>query len=300
MSNKNQNKGLGRGLDALLSNAGQDSGIRHDNSSSPLTSIKEIELSQIIPNPFQPRSEFDRQKLQELADSIKQLGVIQPITVKKISVGRYQIISGERRFRASGIAGLSTIPAYVKEVDEDSMLEMALVENIQREDLDAIDIAISFQRLIDECHLTQEALSPRVGKNRATIANYLRLLKLPPKIQMAIKSGALTMGHAKAILSIDKEDAQIRLAERVVSEGLSVRETEALAQKPAAATPKKESQPAVAVPQAAQSVGDIFGKYFSGKISVKPKRNGGDIVLHYKNLEQLNVLLKALKEHNLQ
>ncbi|MBQ1747794.1 MAG: ParB/RepB/Spo0J family partition protein [Bacteroidales bacterium] len=300
MSNKNQNKGLGRGLDALLSNAGQDSGIRHDNSSSPLTSIKEIELSQIIPNPFQPRSEFDRQKLQELADSIKQLGVIQPITVKKISVGRYQIISGERRFRASGIAGLSTIPAYVKEVDEDSMLEMALVENIQREDLDAIDIAISFQRLIDECHLTQEALSPRVGKNRATIANYLRLLKLPPKIQMAIKSGALTMGHAKAILSMDKEDAQIRLAERVVSEGLSVRETEALAQKPAAATPKKESQPAVAVPQAAQSVGDIFGKYFSGKISVKPKRNGGDIVLHYKNLEQLNVLLKALKEHNLQ
>jgi len=300
MSNKIQNKGLGRGLDALLSNAGQDSGIRHDNSSSPLTSIKEIELSQIIPNPFQPRSEFDRQKLQELADSIKQLGVIQPITVKKISVGRYQIISGERRFRASGIAGLSTIPAYVKEVDEDSMLEMALVENIQREDLDAIDIAISFQRLIDECHLTQEALSPRVGKNRATIANYLRLLKLPPKIQMAIKSGALTMGHAKAILSMDKEDAQIRLAERVVSEGLSVRETEALAQKPAAATPKKESQPAVAVPQAAQSVGDIFGKYFSGKISVKPKRNGGDIVLHYKNLEQLNVLLKALKEHNLQ
>ena len=283
----------------MLSNAGQDSGIRHDNSSSPLTSIKEIELSQIIPNPFQPRSEFDRQKLQELADSIKQLGVIQPITVKKISVGRYQIISGERRFRASGIAGLSTIPAYVKEVDEDSMLEMALVENIQREDLDAIDIAISFQRLIDECHLTQEALSPRVGKNRATIANYLRLLKLPPKIQMAIKSGALTMGHAKAILSMDKEDAQIRLAERVVSEGLSVRETEALAQKPAA-TPKKESQPAVAVPQAAQSVGDIFGKYFSGKISVKPKRNGGDIVLHYKNLEQLNVLLKALKEHNLQ
>lgn len=284
----------------MLSNAGQDSGIRHDNSSSPLTSIKEIELSQIIPNPFQPRSEFDRQKLQELADSIKQLGVIQPITVKKISVGRYQIISGERRFRASGIAGLSTIPAYVKEVDEDSMLEMALVENIQREDLDAIDIAISFQRLIDECHLTQEALSPRVGKNRATIANYLRLLKLPPKIQMAIKSGALTMGHAKAILSMDKEDAQICLAERVVSEGLSVRETEALAQKPAAATPKKESQPAMAVPQAAQSVGDIFGKYFSGKISVKPKRNGGDIVLHYKNLEQLNVLLKALKEHNLQ
>ena len=283
----------------MLSNAGQDSGIRHDNSSSPLTSIKEIELSQIIPNPFQPRSEFDRQKLQELADSIKQLGVIQPITVKKISVGRYQIISGERRFRASGIAGLSTIPAYVKEVDEDSMLEMALVENIQREDLDAIDIAISFQRLIDECHLTQEALSPRVGKNRATIANYLRLLKLPPKIQMAIKSGALTMGHAKAILSLDKEDAQLRLAERVVSEGLSVRETEVLVQKPAA-TPKKEAQPSVAVPQAAQSVGDIFGKYFSGKISVKPKRNGGDIVLHYKNLEQLNVLLKALKEHNLQ
>ena len=302
MSVKNQNKGLGRGLDALLSNASQGLELKHESPASALTSTREIELSQIVPNPFQPRSDFDRQKLQELADSIMQMGVIQPITVKKISVGRYQIISGERRFRACGLAGLKTIPAYVKEVEKDSMLEMALVENIQREDLDAIDIAISFQRLIDECHLTQEALSPRVGKNRATIANYLRLLKLPPKVQMAIKSGAISMGHAKAILGVEGDGLQIKIADKIIQEGLSVRETEALVQKLNAPSVKKEKGKTVSVtvPAAARNLGEIFGKYFSGKVSVKPKQKGGEVVFTYRDEKQLDELLNVLKEHNLQ
>ena len=226
--------------------------------------------------------------------------MIQPITVKKVSVGRYQIISGERRFRACELAGLKTVPAYVKDAGEESMLEMALVENIQREDLDAIDIAISFQRLIDECHLTQEGLSPRVGKNRATIANYLRLLKLPPEIQMAIKEGKLTMGHAKALLSVDNADLQAKLAEKIVEEGLSVRQAEALVQKPVSSKPKKKPEVEVPVPDAAKSVEQILGKWFSGKVSVKPKKKGGDLVLHYRDEKQLSELLNALKEHNLQ
>ena len=174
----------------------------------------------------------------------------------------------------------------MKDVEKDSMLEMALVENIQREDLDAIDIAISFQRLIDECNLTQEALSPRVGKNRATIANYLRLLKLPPKIQMEIKSGALSMGHAKAILGLEGENLQAKVAERIVQEGLSVRETEALVQKLNA--------------PAARNLGEIFGRYFGGKVSVKPRKKGGELVLAYRDEKQLDELLNVLKEHNLQ
>ena len=295
MANKNQNKGLGRGLDALLNNAGQNADIRHDNPSSSLTAIKEIELSQISPNPFQPRSQFDRQSLQELADSIRQMGVIQPITVKKISVGRYQIISGERRFRATGLAGLKTIPAYVKDVSEDSMLEMALVENIQREDLDAIDIAISFQRLIEECHLTQEALSPRVGKNRATIANYLRLLKLPPEIQLAIKNGAITMGHAKAILGLSSDQAQKSLTDRIMQEGLSVRETEALVQKINNPPLKKGPKKTLFVPQVASDIEKAFKPFFEGSVSVKPKKKGGEVILHYRDEKQLESLLKALK-----
>ncbi len=299
MSNKNQNKGLGRGLEALLSNAAE-TGIRHEQTSSPLTSIKEIELSQIVPNPFQPRSEFDRQKLQELSDSIHQMGVIQPITVKKISVGRYQIISGERRFRASKMAGLKTIPAYIKDVNEDAMLEMALVENIQREDLDAIDIAISFQRLIEECSLTQEALSPRVGKNRATIANYLRLLKLPPQIQVAIKSGAITMGHAKALLSLDNERQQITLTDKIIKEDLSVRETEAVVQKASSLSKKKEPKPKTQASGSAKQAETLLGKYFTGKIILKSKPKGGELIFRYNTEKQLEDFLNILKEHNLQ
>ncbi|MBR4437925.1 MAG: ParB/RepB/Spo0J family partition protein, partial [Bacteroidales bacterium] len=265
---------------------------------SPLTSIKELELSAIVPNPYQPRSAFDEAKLQELSESIKQMGVIQPITVKKISVGRYQIISGERRFRASKLAGLKSIPVYVKDAEEVALLEMALVENIQREDLDPVDIAISFQRLIEECNLTQEQLSPRVGKNRATIANYLRLLKLPPEIQMALKEGKITMGHAKAILSLTKEKSQLALTKKIIEEGISVREAEKIAQKgdvPKAPAPKKVATGS----ESAQKIVSILGRYFKDQIKIKPKEKGGEMVIRYKDEKQLENFLKAIKEHNL-
>lgn len=297
-SKKNFSKGLGRGLESLLPNATQSTINQERVPVSPLTSIKELELSAIVPNPYQPRSAFDEAKLQELSESIKQMGVIQPITVKKISVGRYQIISGERRFRASKMAGLKSIPVYVKDAEEVALLEMALVENIQREDLDPVDIAISFQRLIEECNLTQEQLSPRVGKNRATIANYLRLLKLPPEIQMALKEGKITMGHAKAILSLTKEKSQLALTKKIIEEGISVREAEKIAQKgdvPKSPAPKKVATGS----ESAQKVVSILGRYFKDQVKIKPKEKGGEVVIRYKDEKQLENFLKAMKEHNL-
>ena len=297
-NSKGLGRGLGRGLDSLIPGAGSENGLQPERTASPLTSIRELDLEQISPNPFQPRSEFDRERLQELTDSIARMGVIQPITVKKISIGRYQIISGERRFRASKAAGLKTIPAYVKDADENSMLEMALVENIQREDLDPIDIAISFQRLVEECNLTQEALSPRVGKNRATIANYLRLLKLPPEIQLAIKSGAITMGHAKALLGVEDQNLQKRIVDRIIADDLSVRQTEAIVRNLSASKPEKSPKAEIKQTQTGLSAEKILGRYF-GKVTVKPKEKGGEVILKYRDENQLASFLEMFKEHNL-
>lgn len=299
-NNKGLGRGLGRGLDSLIPGAGSESGIKVERASSPLTSIREIDLEQITPNPFQPRSEFDREKLQELTESVSRLGVIQPITVKKVSIGRYQIISGERRFRAAKAAGLKTIPAYVKEADESSMLEMALVENIQREDLDPIDIAISFQRLIEECNLTQEALSPRVGKNRATIANYLRLLRLQPEIQLAVKSGAISMGHAKALLGLEDGNLQKRIVDSIVSDELSVRQTEDLVRKLSSPRTEKTAKTSFKPGETAVSAGKLLGKFFGGKVTLKAKEKGGEVILHYSDEKQLASFISVLKEHNLQ
>ena len=298
-NNKGLGRGLGRGLDSLIPGAGQEKALQPEGSSL-LTSVRELDLEQISPNPFQPRSEFDREKLQELTDSIARMGVIQPITVKKVSIGRYQIISGERRFRASKAAGLKTIPAYVKEAEENAMLEMALVENIQREDLDPIDIAISFQRLIDECNLTQEALSPRVGKNRATIANYLRLLKLQPEIQLAVKSGAITMGHAKALLGVEDSNLQKRIVDSIIADDLSVRQTEEIVRKLSAPKAEKHTKAGFKPGQAGVSAEKLLAKYFSGKVTVKAKEKGGEVILRYKDEDQLVSFLNVLKEHNLQ
>lgn len=299
-NNKGLGRGLGRGLDSLIPGAGSESGIKVERAASPLTSIREIDLEQISPNPFQPRSEFDREKLQELTESVSRLGVIQPITVKKVSIGRYQIISGERRFRAAKAASLKTIPAYVKEADESSMLEMALVENIQREDLDPIDIAISFQRLIEECSLTQEALSPRVGKNRATIANYLRLLRLPPEIQLAVKSGAISMGHAKALLGLEDGNLQKRIVDSIVSDELSVRQTEDLVRKLSSPRTEKTAKASFKPGETAVSAGKLLGKFFGGKVTVKAKEKGGEVILRYSDEKQLASFISVLKEHNLQ
>lgn len=298
-NNKGLGRGLGRGLDSLIPGAGQEKALQPEGTSH-LTSVRELDLEQISPNPFQPRSEFDRERLQELTDSISRMGVIQPITVKKVSIGRYQIISGERRYRASKAAGLKTIPAYVKDADENSMLEMALVENIQREDLDPIDIAISFQRLIEECNLTQEALSPRVGKNRATIANYLRLLKLQPEIQLAVKSGAISMGHAKALLGVEDANTQKRIVDSIVADELSVRQTEDLVRKLSSPKTEKTIKATFKPGQAAVSAGEVLGKFFGGKVTVKAKEKGGEVILKYRDEDQLASFLKVLKEHNLQ
>ena len=211
---------LGRGLGALIKQSETDIPERQAYSTD------KIEISNIEANPYQPRTNFDQESLEELASSISQLGIIQPITVREIDNGKYQIISGERRYRASLMAGLTEIPAYIRHADDNNMLELALVENIQREDLDAIEIAISYQRLIDECQLTQENVSERVGKKRSTIANYLRLLKLPAEIQLAIRQGQISMGHARAIVNIEQTDHQLQLFNNIIENGLSVRQVE--------------------------------------------------------------------------
>ena len=212
---------LGRGLDALIS---------MDNIvPSGTSSIHEIELSQIVPNPDQPRREFDQEALEELASSIRELGIIQPISLRQVDGENYQIIAGERRYRAAQMAGLETIPAYVRTVEDETLMEMALIENIQREDLNSIEIALAFQKLIELYQLTQEKLSERVGKKRTTIANYLRLLKLPAEVQIGLRDKRIDMGHARALLSVADPALQLELYERILSDGLSVRSVEDLA-----------------------------------------------------------------------
>ena len=218
---------LGRGLGALIEESSTTS-MSNDRNQRTEAAVREVEIAKIEINPYQPRKNFDDEALAELSESIKQLGIIQPITVRKMENGRFQLISGERRMRASQLAGLTSLPAYIREADDQAMLELALVENIQREDLDAIEISISYQRLIDECNLTQEALSERVGKKRATVANYLRLLRLPAEVQLGIRDKKLTMGHARTLLGIDEPALMLEIYNRILSEELSVRKTEEL------------------------------------------------------------------------
>ncbi|MDF1673931.1 MAG: ParB/RepB/Spo0J family partition protein, partial [Vicingaceae bacterium] len=219
---------LGRGLGALLQNADTDitQGNSEKKEDNVVGSVSSILIENIEANPFQPRTQFEKDALLELSNSIKELGIIQPVTVRKLGYGKYQLISGERRFRASQVAGLKEIPAFIRIANDQEMLEMALVENIQRQDLDAIEIAFSYQKLIEECNLTQEQMSDRVGKKRSTVANYLRLLKLPAEIQLSIRTKDISMGHARAIVNIDDEKKQLAISRRVIKEGLSVRQVE--------------------------------------------------------------------------
>ena len=221
-------KGLGRGLSALLENVETDitTGNQSPSATRVLGSVALLPVAHIEANPFQPRSVFDEESMVELASSIKELGIIQPVTVRKMGYDRFQLISGERRFRASQMAGLAEIPAYIRVANDQAMLEMALVENIQRKNLDAIEVAISYQRLISECDLTQEGMSERVGKKRATITNYLRLLKLPPEVQMAIRQDKISMGHARALLAFESESKILAVYRKILEEQLSVREVE--------------------------------------------------------------------------
>ncbi len=274
--------GLGRGLDALIDTTHVDT-----NGGS---SISEVELSKIVANPDQPRRNFDEDALAELADSIREHGVISPITLRKNDDGTYMIIAGERRFRASKMAGLNSIPAYIRTAKDEQVMEWALIENIQREDLDAIEIALAYQRLMDEYQLTQERMSERVGKKRATVANYLRLLKLPAEIQMGIKEKKIDMGHARAILGSQSTEQQLDLYQRILSEGLSVRKVEQLVsedkpQKPAKAkAAKKESNPQYL--QLEQQLGEAIGR--------KVKIADGKLTIFFNGEEDLYSILERL------
>lgn len=279
MSSERRNA-LGKGLSALLNdsvnvqpyNKTKDKDTEASTSAvevNSLGSVNEIQLAEIEVNPFQPRTDFDPQALAELADSIKLQGLIQPITVRRINAHKYQLISGERRFRASKIAGLTQVPAYVRTANDQQMLEMALIENIQRENLNAIEVALSFQRMIEECNLKQEELGDRVSKNRSTVTNYLRLLKLPPSIQASIRDGVLTMGHAKALITIDDPAKQLYLHQHIIQQGLSVRKAEELAREMQKSPVKKEGKQPEPVSYQLQKIQDDLASKFSTRVKLK-------------------------------
>ena len=303
-----QQRGLGKGLGALLGGDADLSQIRKPvgyvnkevvSASQPqqgTADILRIPVDMIEPNPFQPRMSFDQEALEELADSIRTLGLIQPITVRAKSDGRYQIISGERRFRACQLAGMDMVPAYIRDANDQGMLEMAIVENIQREDLDPIEVAMSYQRLIEECSLTQEQMAVRVGKKRASVTNYLRLLKLPAKIQHDLKVGLLSVGHAKVLLGVDDHLLQEYLCDLVIKEGMSVRQLEDKLKK--MSEPKKSSDDqGQDLPDEYFKVLEIVGKYFENNISLKRTSGGkGSMTIHFSSDDEVRRFLKALEE----
>ena len=285
--------GLGRGLGALLEDTDDNGKLGSLDSEKKGSSISEIPLSQIETNPWQPRTEFDEKALNELAESIKVQGIIQPITVRSLSQNEYQLISGERRLQASKIAGLETIPAYVRTADDQQMLEMALIENIQRENLNAIEVALSYQRLLSECDLKQEELGGRVGKNRSTVTNYLRLLKLPPDIQVAIRDGKISMGHARALISIEDVDLQLSIFNQVIQQDLSVRKVEELVRNIGKET-STPSKPAEVDPEIS-NLQTKLASHFGSKIQIKTNAsNKGEIKIPFNSTEDLNRILEIL------
>ncbi len=304
-------RGLGKGLGALLGDNTDLSSFRKPveyinktvvTSEQPQNTadIMLIPVGMIEPNPFQPRSAFDQDAMEELADSIRTLGLIQPITVRRKSNDRYQIISGERRFRASKMAGMNEIPAYIRETDDQGMLEMAIVENIQREDLDPIEVALSYQRLIEECSLTQEQMATRVGKKRASVTNYLRLLRLPAKIQHDLKVGLLSVGHAKVLLGVENQEIQEKLCDLVIKEELSVRQLENMIRKMEKGENPKDKPQEQDLPEDYFKVLEIVGKYFTNNISLKRNSSGkGTMTIHFSSDEEISKFLKALEESSI-
>lgn len=283
---KPKNTGLGRGLDALI----DTTHVKTDGSSS----INEIEIEKIVTNPNQPRRNFDSEALEELSMSIRELGVISPITLRKNDDDTYLIIAGERRYRAAQMAGLSTIPAYIRTAKDEQVMEMALIENVQREDLDAIEIALAYQRLMDEYHLTQERMSERVGKKRATIANYLRLLKLPAEIQMGIQKKKIDMGHARAILGLKEPTEQLQLYKRIVSEGLSVRKVEELASGGELQKQAKQKNPVAQLPEL-ETLQQELSRFFGTKVKMNCNTQGkGKITIAFGSDEELASIMHKL------
>ena len=300
--------GLGRGLNALIEGSYDKKGDRPGSSdrlvSHPVNSVGFISVEHIEANPYQPRTHFDKEALQELADSIKIQGIIQPVTLRQLGTNSYQLISGERRLQASRLAGLETIPAYIRKADDQQMLEMALIENIQRENLNAIEIALSYQRLLSECNLRQEDLGDRVGKNRTTVTNYLRLLKLPPDVQIGLRDAEISMGHARALIGLDDAKLQVELYRKTVAEELSVRRVEELVRngygRGAEAKPKEEGDttpnpaavPVAELRRAERHLTDRFGS----RVQVRPTPKGnGEIKIAFDSVEDMQRILHILQ-----
>ena len=296
MAKATKKQALGRGLSALLNDPKNDIKSAEDkNADKVVGNIVELDLNSIEVNPFQPRTSFNEDALKELASSIKELGVIQPITVRKLGFGEYQLVSGERRFRASKLVGLETIPAYIRIANDQESLEMALVENIQREDLDPIEIALSYQRLIDEINLTQEQMSDRVGKNRSTIANYLRLLKLDPIIQTGMRDGFLSMGHGRALINIDDTSDQLDIYEKIIENSLSVRATEALV-KNYKESKDKTIPSAPKLPSFIKEGKKEIATYFGAKVDIKvAKKGNGRLIIPFSSEEDFKRIQKLIK-----
>ncbi|WP_428742509.1 ParB/RepB/Spo0J family partition protein [Tenacibaculum sp.] len=295
MAKATKKQALGRGLSALLKETAEVNSASDKNADKLVGNIIELDINSIDVNPYQPRTYFDEEALRELASSIKELGVIQPITVRKLSSDKFQLVSGERRFRASKLIGNKTVPAYIRLANDQEMLEMALVENIQRKNLDPIEVALSYQRLIDEIQLTQEELSTRVGKKRSTVTNYLRLLKLDPIIQTGMRDGFISMGHGRALINVDSTTDQLNIYEKIVRDKLSVRQTEELVKNLKAGTVTKAAKKKVLPSYISESVKDI-SNYFGHKIDVTVNNRGkGKISIPFTSEEDFNRIKNLLK-----
>jgi ParB family transcriptional regulator, chromosome partitioning protein len=292
---KAKRRGLGRGLEAILQSPDTDITSGDISGNYVAGATAEIELEKIEANPFQPRADFDDMALRELAASIKTQGIIQPVTVRKLGFDKYQLISGERRLRASKLAGLTTIPVFIRVANDEQMLEMALIENIHRENLNAIEIAISYQRLIDECNLTQESLSEQVGKSRTTITNFLRLLKLPPEVQIALRDGHITMGHARALINFDNDEQQLLILQRIIEEELNVRQVEAVVRNINNPEQKQKKPKTNFVPAVYKQHSKELSEKFLTKVDVRRASNGkGALVINFDNDAEFERIVASL------
>ena len=292
----NKKRALGRGLDALLQSPETDITSRDISGNYVAGAIAEIDINLIEANPFQPRTEFDQTALEELAQSIKEQGVIQPVTVRKLGYNKYQLISGERRLRASKLAGLSKIPVFIRIANDEQVLELALIENIHRENLNAIEVAISYQRLVDECHMTQEAISEKVGKSRSAVANFLRLLKLPAEVQIAIRDGHISMGHARAIINIEDKEQQLKLLQQIIEDEMSVRQTEEMAEK-AKKGANGERKQTNFIPEHFKSKIKSLSQTLNTKVKVKRDVKGhGSVVIDFKDEAEFDRIMELFNK----
>ncbi|RFS24936.1 ParB/RepB/Spo0J family partition protein [Chitinophaga silvatica] len=299
MTNPSKKEALGKGIRSLLQNIDTDlkhtAGALGDKVVATATGIERIPLEQIVTNPKQPRRDFDEVSLQELSTSIKIHDIIQPITVAKINNKKYQLIAGERRLRASKLAGLKDIPAYVRQANDQELLELALLENLQRENLNAIEVGLSYKRLMDECSLTQEQVADRMGKERSTVTNYIRLLKLPPDIQVAVRNGLLSMGHARVLTGVENVENQLFLFNEILKSGLSVRQTEELARKMNQAGKTTTEAAKIKLPPSFQKIQDQLASHFSTKVKLDRGKNGkGSILIEFYSDDELNGILEKI------